>query len=417
MTSSLAEPAPDRPRVRGPLLRLLFSILGANLGVFFLWGAIPGILLPLQIQAFGEGQKAQNLALVLAVGAVVALIAQPLAGMVSDRTRSRFGRRSPWMIIGALVGGMGLIGIASASTLVQIVISWCVVQLAYNFSQGPLSAVMPDRVPGPVRGLFSAFTGLGVMAGMAGGQVIASGFADSVPAGYLFFAGVALVVLVAFVLLNPDRDNRGEPREPFDAKTFFHTFWVNPVKHPDFFWGFSGRMLLNVGTNLVVGYQLYILQDYIGLGGEAIRLVPLLAVINLVATTLAVLISGPLSDRLGRRRIFVVIAGIGMAVGFSVPWIAPSITGVLIYAALGGFFSGVFQAVDTALMSEVLPSTTSFAKDLGVLNIAATLPQTFGPALAGFIVVFFGGYVMLFPIAIVLVVLGAIAVIPIRSVR
>ena len=43
----------------------------------------------------------------------------------------------------------------------------------------------------------------------------------------------------------------------------------------------------------------------------------------------------------------------------------------------------MFQAVDTALMSEVLPSAKSFAKDLGVVNIAATLPQTLAPAVAG----------------------------------
>lgn len=83
---------------------------------------------------------------------------------------------------------------------------------------------------------------------------------------------------------------------------------------------------------------------------------------------------------------------------------------------IAGFGFGMFQAVDTALMSEVLPSAKSFAKDLGVVNIAATLPQTLAPGVAGAIVLALG-YQALFPVAIVLGILGALAVWPIRATR
>jgi hypothetical protein len=68
-------------------------------------------------------------------------------------------------------------------------------------------------------------------------------------------------------------------------------------------------------------------------------------------------------------------------------------------------------------MSEVLPSKSSFAKDLGVVNIAATLPQVLAPAVAGFVILTFGGYIALFPIGIVLSVLGAVAVFFIKAVK
>ncbi|MEY9851938.1 MFS family permease [Leifsonia sp. EB41] len=97
--------------------------------------------------------------------------------------------------------------------------------------------------------------------------------------------------------------------------------------------------------------------------------------------------------------------------------VSPTFGGWLAFSVVSGLGFGAFQSVDQALMSEVLPSATSFGKDLGVVNIAATLPQTIAPAVAGFIILTFGGYLALFPIGIALSVLGAFAVWFIRSVR
>ena len=99
-----------------------------------------------------------------------------------------------------------------------------------------------------------------------------------------------------------------------------------------------------------------------------------------------------------------------------VPWVSPTFQSWLIMTFVAGLGFGMFQAVDTALMSEVLPSAKSFAKDLGVVNIAATLPQTLAPGVAGAIVLAFG-YAALFPVGIVLSLLGAFAVWPIKAVR
>lgn len=406
-------PEPARGRMR----RLMFSIFGANLGIFILWGAIPGILLPLQVQAIDPVHKAEILAIVSTVGAFVAMLAQPIAGTLSDRTRSRLGRRAPWMLGGVLIGGLALVGMSLSNGIVQLAVAWMCVQISYNFVQGPLSAIMPDRVPRAVRGTFAAFTGLGTMLGALGGQIVGAQFAARIGAGYVFFAGLALVVIVLFVVFNPDRSNRDEPRTAFSTTAFLKTFWVSPRRYPDFFWGFLGRLLLFVGYFLVSGYQLYILQDYVGLGGHAISAVPLVGLVSLVGIIVSTLIAGPLSDRLGRRKIFAVAAGVIMAIALLIPWAMPSLLGMLAYALVSGLGFGAYQAVDSALMSEVLPSRDDFAKDLGVLNIAATLPQTIAPAAAGAIVLAFHSYVGLFPIGIVIALAGAFAVIPIKSVR
>jgi MFS family permease len=322
------------------------------------------------------------------------------------------------MVGGTLVGGFALIGMGAANTLVQLAIAWIIVQIVYNFAQGPLSAILPDRVPNSARGVFSAFAGLGSMLGALGGQIVGSQFATAIPAGYLVFGGFALVVTVLFVVLNPDKSNKGEPKPPFGFVTFLKTFWVNPVKHPDFFWGFTGRLLLFGGYFMVTGYQLYILQDFIGLKDKAVTVVPLLGLTSLAGIIIATVIAGPLSDRLGRRRIVAVVAGLILALSLGFPIVMPTLTGMLLFSFVSGLGFGAYQGVDQALMSEVLPSKDDFAKDLGVLNIAATLPQTLAPGIAGAIVVAFGNsYAPLFPIGIVIAVAGALAVIPIKSVK
>ncbi|MDR6970520.1 MFS transporter [Leifsonia shinshuensis] len=406
----------DPPAPIKGLRRLMVWIIPANLGIYLIWGALPGILLPQQItQLFGEQDKVANLAIAATIGAFAAMIAQPIAGQISDRTRSRFGRRAPWIVIGSLAGGLSLVGLAFANSLVGVVIAWTLVQISYNFAQGPLTAIMPDRVPLKRRGTFAALSGIGLMVGALGGQIVGSLFFNSLTVGYIFFAVFSLAVLSLFVLANPDYSSARLEREPFTLVDFLKTFWVNPVAHPDFFWAFTGRLLLYTGYFAVTGFQLFLLTDYFHVAHPE-QLIPLLGLLSLVGIIVSTVVSGPLSDRFGRRKPFVFASAAVVSLAFLLPWVWPDVTAWIIMTIISGFGFGMFQAVDTALMSEVLPSAKSFAKDLGVVNIAATLPQTLAPGVAGAIVLAFG-YSALFPIAIVLGILGALAVWPIKATR
>lgn len=403
------------PPVKG-LRRLMWWIIPANIGIFMLWGAIPGILLPQQVTLlFGEADKVANLTIALTIGAFAAMLAQPIAGQISDRTRSRFGRRAPWIILGAVAGTLALVGLAFADSLVGLVIAWTLVQISFNFAQGPLSAIMPDRVPIARRGTFASLTGLGLMVGALGGATLAAAFYNNVTAGYLVFAVTAVVLLILFVLANPDYSSRDLKPEPFKLGEFLGTFWVNPVKHPDFFWAFTGRLLLYTGYFAVTGFQLFLLTDYFGVADPQ-PILPLLSLLSLAGVLISTIISGPISDRIGRRKPFVFASAAVVGLAFLLPWLWQDVTAWFIMTFISGLGFGMFQAVDTALISQVLPSAKSFAKDLGVVNIAATLPQTLAPAVAGAIVLAFG-YAALFPIAIVLGILGAIAVFPIKAVK
>lgn len=403
--------------VTGPLRRLLFSIAPANLAVFAVWGAVTAVLLPLQVEAFDESRKEANLAIVTTIGALFAMFAQPVAGALSDRTRSRHGRRSPWIAGAALVGLFAFVGLALADSLMWVTITWVLVQIAYNFAQGPLSAVLPDRVPRAVRGRFSALAGLGLMLGTVLGQVFGALVADAIGVGYLLLAAFALVTLVAFVRVNPEPSSSAMAREPFVLRDFLTTFWVSPRQHPDFAWAFVSRLFIYTGFNVVMTYQLYLLREYVGLTrGEAVSLVPVIGLVSVVGILATTLTAGPASDRVGRRKVFVVVGAVVIAIALVIPWVIPTVPGMIAFAFCMGLGFGAFQSVDTALMSEVLPSADSHAKDLGVVNIAQVLPQTIAPAVAGAVVLGFG-YAGIFPVAIALSLLGALAVLPIRSVR
>lgn len=414
--AALADVVEPRPRIQGPLRRLLLWFVPGTLGIFLLWGAIPTVLLPLQVEQLDPANKVANLAVVTTIGALAAMIAQPVAGTISDRARTRFGSRAPFIVGGALIGGAALIALGLASSILLVAVCWTLVQVAFNVVQGPFSAMLPDRVPEAVRGTFAAVIGAMTMVGSLGGVILASLLAGSIPGAYLVLAGTAIALLTLFAVFTRSGDNRGEPRPAFRLRDFALTFWVNPIAHPDFFWAFTGRLLLYTGYFLVVAYQLYLLQDYIGLGDEAVALLPLVSAAALPTLIVAVAVSGPWSDRVGRRKPFVVAASLIVGLAQLVPWVWPTFEGMIVFALLAGLGFGAFQAVDTALVSQVLPDSHAHAKDLGVVNIAATLPQTLAPALAGAVVLAFG-YAGLFPAAITLSVLGALAVLPIRSVR
>ena len=402
------------PLVRGSVGRLTAWVFPAGLTIAMV-SAIPGVLIPIQLALIDSAAKEANLAVVLSVAGFGSLVAGPIAGQISDRTRSRLGRRAPWILIGAFALALALVGMVFADGVLGITIAWLVAQVAINVAQGPFSTILPDRVPLRRRGTFAAVSGVALMSGAVLGAVVAAVFADNYAIGYFVFAALSLVVLVLFVLFNPDHSSRDMVVERFGWMDFLRTFWVNPIAHPDFFWAFTARLLLFVGYYMVIGYQFYLLSDYIGIERPQ-DYIPLFGVVGLIGIIISNVVSGPLSDRVGRRKPFVFGASAVMAIALAIPWAWPTLTGWGIMFGVLALGFGMYVSVDTALMSEVLPSAKSFGKDLGVINIAAALPQTIGPAIAGVIILNFD-YGALFPVGIVLSLLGAFAIWPIKSVR
>ena len=396
---------------------LLWTMFLANFGISTLWGSIGSIFLAVQLQTLNPDDKVGSFALAIAIGAFSGMISAPIVGTLSDRTRTRIGGRSPWMIAGLVIAIAATVFMAFGTTTVELIVGFAVMQIGTTFVAAPLIAHVPDRVPVARRGIFSSINGLGTIVGAIAGQTVGAAFSGSIPTGYIVGAVFFGITTTVFLIVNSRKSNVGVPRENFTLFDVLRTFWVNPIKSPDFFWAFAGRLLIITGYYLVSSFGLYILQDYIGLGKDAVRYVPVIGAFVLVGIVISTIIAGPLSDKLGRRKVFIFIASAFLAASILTPFVWPTLPGMFAFAFLSGFGFGAYQAVDYALVTQVLPSQQGAGRDLGIINISATLPQTFGAAAAGLIVTFFGGFSALFPIAAAIVIVGALAIIPIRSVR
>ncbi|GAB3799154.1 MFS transporter [Humibacter antri] len=398
---------------------LLPSLAITSLVLFATYSGLITVLLPNQVEALDPARKVANLAIVTTSSFVFTLFAQPIVGAFSDRTRSRMGRRAPWMVIGTAVAAVFLIGLGSLGSVLWIAVFWVVIQVSLNAMQGPLSAIMPDRFPRERRGAASAMIGIGTMAGGTIGVLVAGQLAAHVGIAYSAFGIAVLVVTLAFVLLNRDYPSKTMERAPFRWRQFFAGFWISPRKHPDFAWAFAARFLFILGYFVAFSYQLYILTDYIGMSiGKANAQIGLLSIASLVTTLVSVSLAGWLSDRLGRRKVFIYLASVLMIIGLAMPLLMPTMTGMLLMSAVNGFGFGLYMACDTALMTEVLPGGGSAAaKDLGILNVATNIPQALSPSIAALLIGFLGGYPALFVFAMVCVAVAALVLIPIKAVR
>lgn len=415
-TAPLVGEAPASPP---PTKRTLPGILMVALALFGTYGGLIAILLPLQIAIIDEPNKIANLAFVSTISFVFTLFVQPIVGAVSDRTRSRFGRRAPWMVGGALIGGILMLGMGYLDSIVWIAVFWVMIQVALNAIQGPLSAITPDRFPRSKRGAASAMFGIGMQIGGTLGVMVAGQFAENFGMGYSVFGVTVIAVTLIYVLVDRDWSSKQATVAPWNWKTFLAGFWVNPRRHPDFAWAFTARFLLMLGYFVVAAFNFYILTDYIGMTlVEATGAVVSLTLVAFVPTLLAIAVSGWWSDRVGRRKIFIYAASVIMAVSLVMPLIMPNMTGMILLNIISGVGFGLYMAVDAALMTEVLPGGgVAAAKDLGILNIATNIPQAMSAAVAGLIITWLGGYPMLFVFGIVFIVLAALATIPIKSVR
>ena len=407
---ALAEPTVDVRK------RWTFAVILVNVGINTAFFGPIQVLLGLQSIALNAADKEAILALVTGAGAAVSLVANPLFGTFSDRTVSRFGRRIPWVLIGAVMGVAGLVGLAGAPTVAAMTVLWCLVQLGCNGALAAITAAVPDRVPvrqrGTIGGLASMGTVVGILFGAAVGAVVGGNFA----VGYWLCAAALVVGIVPYLFLGDDPRLDRADRPPFTVAGFLKGFWISPRRFPDFGWAWLTRFLVNVGNHLVTLYLLFFLRDAVKYDNPAFGVL-ILTGLYAVTTLITAVIGGRWTDRVGKRKPFVIASSAIIALAALILAFAPTWTGALVGAAVLGIGYGAYLAVDFALLTQVLPSSANRGKDLGVINVANSLPQVIAPAVAYPLVAYLGGYVTLYVVAAVIGLLGAVFVVKIKGVE
>jgi MFS family permease len=377
------------------------------------------VTLALKVDSLVGSTRAPNsLALVTGIGALVAMLGNPFFGRMSDRTSSQWGMRRPWMVIGLVGGSFGILVVALAPTVPVVLVGWCIAQLMFNALLAAQVAVLPDHVPPAQRGLVSGVLGICLPLAAVSGTYFVQLFTGNQIAMFLIPCAIGGFFILLFALTLKDRRLASMSIPPWSMRELAGTFYVNPRRSPDFAWAFASRFLFVMAYAFLTTYQAYYLLNRIGSAeADVPHEIFLGTLAQSVVVIAASLLGGRLSDRLGRRKIFVFAASIVYGLAMFLIAAASDVNGFLIGMAIGGLGFGAYMAVDLALVADVLPDTDN-AKDLGVMNIAGALPYTVAPALAPVILAVGGGsYGVLYAVAGGCALLAAVAILPVRRVR
>lgn len=417
--ASRSIPAPLAEPTRTVTAGWLAAFAVAWLGVWMAQLSPFQLLLPAQVEgALGRTDWQDSViafGIISGISGLCAMLAFPLTGALSDRTTSRFGRRRPWVAGGALLFAVSLVALGTQTGLLGLGVCWCAAIVGFCVLSAALTATISDRVPVGQRGIASAMVSAPQALGTVLGVVLVGLLITGVLLGYTVLAVLLLVLLIPFLRL-PDAVLPRADRPPVTAAAFVEGLWISPRRHPDFAWTLAGRVLVNVGNALGTGLLLYFLEFGLRMRDAEDALV-LLTLVYTVFVMVAALAMGRASDRIGRRRPFVAIASVLLAVAALVLAVVPSYPAALVAAALLGLGFGAFLAVDQALATQVLPDPRDRGKDLGIMNIAFAVPQAVAPLLGALVVTALGGFTGLFVLSAVAALLGAACVLRVRSVR
>lgn len=447
----------------GPPYRRYLGLYAIGcLGIFAIWGGVGGILLPNQVQGIEfarfftgadagvnladlqnlkaqvaagtvtataeqarllgllaqfDAARAQGLATVSAIGVFITMLIQPVAGVLSDRTRSPWGRRAPWIAGGAVLGAVLLIALRYSSSILWMAVFWSLAQLVINVAQGPLTTTVADRVVEEKLGTASAISGLGLMTGAIIGSVLAGILFGSLGLDSYYPYAVALVAFsLLFVLVERDRSSMDLEVEPMKWGNFFASFLI-PLRDADYRWVWIAKIVMMFGYATSTAFSFYMLQGYVQPAlspAEATQTAPLLALAGFPFMLVAMVVAGRWSDKIGRRKPFVFWTSIAMAASFLVPLFWPALPALFIQAIIGGAAMGTYMVVDQALFIDVIIDKRTAGRDLGMSSLGGNFGQAIGPIVAAQLVAFTGGYTSVWVAASIIVLIAAFAIVPVK---
>jgi MFS family permease len=300
-----------------------------------------------------------------------------------------------------------------------VLVGWCIAQLFFNAVLAALVAVLPDQVPAAQRGMVSGVLGVCTPIASVIATFLVKLFTGNLLAMFLAPCGIGGFFVLLFAVVLKDRRLAVADKPSWSLREFAATFYVDPRKSPDFAWAFASRFLFVLAYAFLVTYQVYYLLAKLGSAeADVPQQIFLGTLVQSVLVVLASLVGGKVSDRTGRRKVFVLVASLVYGCALFVLAVATDVNGFLVGMAVSGLGFGVYVAVDLALVTQVLPDEDNVGKDLGVFNIAGALPFTLAPAIAPAVLAIGGGsYGVLYTVAGFFAVLGAFAILPVKRVR
>ena len=378
------EPDPDRPTTLLPLSQLV------RLSVYWL-GLVAvvqgiGIVLQERITVLVPDTSIQytTLGALQVAGIIIAVLVQPTVGTLSDYTVSRFGRRKPYIVFGALFDVVFLVGIATANSLVAIAAFVTLLALSTNIARGPFQGYVPDLVPEQQVGLASAMVGMFQVLGNVIGFGLAAIATSSGNVGMaiIAIAVIELITMLSVVLRVP----KGPPAKPRNGRSWLsiaaETWGTDILQEKSYIWMLASRLFILMGGAAVLNFVVFYLADALGLneqqsGTAFLQMLAAATILSLIAIVPA----SRLSDRIGRKPVIYACTALG-ALGLGIIALAPDVNVATIGAAIFGASQGTFLAVDWALMTDIIPKAAS-GRYMGLSNVVTASSTTIAVAIGG----------------------------------
>lgn len=365
---------------RTPLVLVAYLVL--FLAAFIGLAPLFQIVAPLHAAALDAGGKTQILSRAMVWGAITAAVANIAMGAISDRTRSRFGRRRPWIALGALLTVLSYVGIWRSSTPGEFV--WALVgfQLAFNVLMAPLAAVFADRVPISLRSTVSAMLGLSYPLAVALGSSLMALGPQYEPGRLALLAGILLGAAAFFLLVFDESSSERQPIAP-SSQTGGSGSLLAPFRSRNFATVWTGRLLIATGYTLVSIYLLYFVTDAVGWPGRTPeRSHAVLTGVAFVSVVFIASLMAVFGTRIVQRQPIALAGAVALCVATVALAIAPSWTVVVFAFAIYGLGQGGYGSVEMGLLADALPTQDNRGRDMGLNNLAVALPQAMAPIAA-----------------------------------
>lgn len=387
-----------RPEIRLPL-RELFQLSVYWFGINAIWGGLDGVILQERIPDLVDpslGGRALAFVKILAV--IMAIVVQPTIGSISDYTISRWGRRKPYIAIGATLDVVFLVGIATSQAYLSVLAFLVLLQFSSNFAQGPFQGYIPDLVPARQVSLASALVGVMSVLGVVGGQALAStGYLLKDAAGQPDFTiptiSIGLIELATAIgtLLWVQEGRAPKSRGDRGWLAIAGEAWGTDIlRERSFVWLVASRLFFLMGVGTIYNMSVLYLERALQLSSdEKAFWVPVTSVVIGLSIIVSTIPASKLSDRVGRKRVIFGSCGLAI-VGLTLLAVAPGIlvaeAGILL-VAIG---AGAFLAVDWALMTDIIPKASS-GRYMGMSNVATASSGALALVVGGTIIDIVGG--------------------------
>ncbi|MEI7555364.1 MFS transporter [Candidatus Chlorohelix sp.] len=358
------------------------------LGICYLWGGVNSVILPnLNSRYIDENIKGTMLGIITALGMVVAIVVQPVAGALSDVNQHVWGRRRPYILVGGI--SVVLILITMVAMVVffgnwwMLLLFYLLLQFADNVLQGAYQGIIPDCVPPSRRGRASGAMGIAQILGNVGGLAVATLFIDL---GRVELALLLIALVVTVTLISTLTTIREEPlrrtRESISTFRIIRQMLHEVRKYPDFIRFIISRLCVLTALSTLTIFAFYYLQDVMGKReGTLTESYTLLGVVLVICSLLSIMPAVWLGDRIGRKKLIIIACGIG-ATGMVLLATATDMSQVMLYGSLIGIATGSFNSLDWALATDLIPQESA-GRFMGISNLAGAGSQALAALLGG----------------------------------